>query len=44
MLLVCSIGVAHITQVTYVRNKSSNIRGRSLNVIKAIFHIIRNWS
>ena len=27
------IGVAPITQVTQVRNKNSNIQGRSLNVI-----------
>ena len=28
------ICVAPITQVTHVRNKNSNIQGRSLNVIK----------
>ena len=28
-----SIGVAPITQVTHVRNKNSNIQGRSLNLI-----------
>ena len=30
-------GVAPITQVTHVRNKNSNIQGRSLNVIKVSF-------
>ena len=30
------IGVAPITQVLHVRNKNSNIQGRSLNVIKVI--------
>ena len=33
-----NIGVAPITQVTQVRNKNSNIQGRSLYVIKVIFH------
>ena len=37
-----NIGVAPITQVMHVRNKNSNIHGRSLNVIKVIFHTIRN--
>ena len=32
-----SIGVAPITQITYVRHKNGNIQGRSLNVIKVIF-------
>ena len=32
------IGVAPITQVTYMRNKNNNNQGRSLNVIKVIFH------
>ena len=36
------IGVALTTQVAHVRNKNSIIQGRSLNVIKVIFHIIRN--
>ena len=36
------IGVALITQATHVLNKNSNIQGRSLNVIKLIFHTIRN--
>ena len=36
------IGVAPITLVRHVRNKISNIQGRSLNVIKVIFHTIRN--
>ena len=31
------IGVALITQVTHVRNKNSNIQGRSLNVIEVMF-------
>ena len=38
---VLTIGVAPITQDTHVRNKNSNIQGRSLNVIKVIFHTIR---
>ena len=37
-----NIGVAPITQATHVRNEKSNIQGRSLNVIKVIFHTIRN--
>ena len=37
-------GVAPITQVTHMHNKKSNIQGRSLNVIKVIFHTIRNCS
>ena len=39
-----NIGIAPITLVTYVRNKNSNIQGRSLNVIKVICHTIRNCS
>ena len=39
-----SIGIAPITQVTHVRNKNSNIQGRSLYVIKVIFHTIKNCS
>ena len=38
------IGVVSITQVTQMRNKNSNIQGRSLNVIKVIFHTIRKCS
>ena len=38
------IGIAPIRQVTHVRNKNSNIQGRSLNVIKVIFHTISNCS
>ena len=37
------IGVAPITHVMHVRNKNSNIQG-SLNVIKVIFHTIKNCS
>ena len=37
-------GVASITQVTHVRNKNSNIQGKSLNVIKVLFHTTRNCS
>ena len=33
-----SIGVAPITQATHVHNKNSKIQGRSLYVIKLIFH------
>ena len=42
ILLLCmitSIGVAPITC-----NKNSNIQGRSPNVVKLIFHAIRNCS
>ena len=34
---------SHYT-VTHVRNKNSNIQGRSLNVVKVIFNAIRNCS
>ena len=44
MIYVGIIGVAPITQITHVRNKNSNIQGRSLNAIKVIFHIIINCS
>ena len=37
---VNTIGVVPNTQVTHVR-KNSNIQGRSLNVIKVIFHTIK---
>ena len=30
--------------VTHVRNKNSNIHGRSHNVVKVIYHTIRNCS
>ena len=42
--LIAIIGVAPITQVRHVHNKISNIQGRSLNVIKVIFHTMRNCS
>ena len=35
------ICVASITQVTHVRNKTSNIQGRLLNVIKVISHTVK---
>ena len=38
------IDVMPITQVTLMGNKNSNIQGRSLIVIKVIFHTIRNCS
>ena len=38
------IGVAPIKQVTHMRNKNSNNQGRSPNVVKVIFHTIRNCS
>ena len=44
LILLHSIGVAPISQVTHVPNKNSNIQGRSLNVIKVIFHSKRNFS
>ena len=43
-LMVPCIGIAPITQITHMHNKNSNIQGRSLNVIKVIFHTIRNSS
>ena len=30
--------------VTHIRNKNSNFQGRSPNVVKVIFHTIRNCS
>ena len=39
-----NIGIAPITQVTHMHNKNSNIQGRSPNVIKVLFHTIRNCS
>ena len=41
---VSIIGLAPIRQVTHMHIKSSNIKGRSLNVIKVIFDSIRNCS
>ena len=38
VLLLFVIGVTPIMQVTHVRNKNSNVQGRSLTVIKVIFH------
>ena len=35
------IGVEPITQVMHVRNKNTNIRGRSHNAIKMISHTTR---
>ena len=43
-IFVLFIGLVPITQDTYVHNKNSNVQGRSLNVIKVIFHAIRNCS
>ena len=43
-IMVITIDVAPITQVTHVRNINNNIQGRSLNVIKVIFYTIRNYS
>ena len=40
-MLQRSISVARKSQVTHVRNKNSNIQGRSLNAIKMIFHAIK---
>ena len=37
------IGVAPFA-VTHVRNKNSNIQGKSPNVVKVIYHTIRNCS
>ena len=41
---VIDIGVAPITQYTYMRNKNSSTQGSSPNVVKVIFHTIRNCS
>ena len=38
------IGIAPITHIRHVRNKNSNNQGRSPNVIKVIFHTIKNSS
>ena len=38
------ICVVPIRQATQVHNKNSNIQERSINVIKVIFHTIRNCS
>ena len=43
-VIYVSIGVAPITHSTHMRNKNSNIQGRSPNVEKVIFHAIRNCS
>ena len=42
LFLIILIGVATITQYTHVRNKKSNTRGSSPNVVKVIFHTLRN--
>ena len=41
MYFMYTLGVAPIT---HVRNEISNIQGRSSNVVKVIFHTIRNCS
>ena len=38
------IGVVPIMQYTHVRNKNSNTQGSSPNVVKVIFHTLRNCS
>ena len=38
------IGIAPITQYTHMRNKNSNTQGSSPNVVKVIFHTLRNCS
>ena len=38
------IGVAPITQCTHVCSKNSHIQGRSHNVVKVIYHTIKNCS
>ena len=43
LFAIYSISVAPIMQVTHMRNKNSNIQG-SFNVLKVIFHTIRNYS
>ena len=48
--MVCTIilhhvvSVAPITQYTHVRNEYSNTQGSSPNVVKVIFHTLRNCS
>ena len=39
-----SIGVAPITHYTHMRKKNRNTHGSSPNVVKVIFHAIRNCS
>ena len=41
---IFSIGVAPIAQVLHVRNKNSDIQGKSLHVLNVIFHTLRNCS
>ena len=38
------IGVALIKQYTHVRNKKSNTKGSSPDMVKVIFHTLRNCS
>ena len=42
--VLANIGVAPISQPTHVRDKNSNIQGRSPNVVKVTFHTIRKCS
>ena len=39
-----AIGVAPITQYTHMRYNNSNTQGSSPNVVKVIFHTLRNCS
>ena len=41
-VLIPCIGVAPIMQYMLVHNKNSNTQGSSPNVVKVIFHTIRN--
>ena len=41
-LFNCTHWRSSFTQPTHVRDKNSNIQGRSPNVVKLIFHTIRN--
>ena len=41
---VVLIGVAPIMQYRHVRHKNSNTQGSSPNVVKVIFHALRNCS
>ena len=42
-IFICHLGSSHYA-VTHMRNKNSNIQGRSPNVVKVIFYSIRKCS
>ena len=42
--IILQAGQNEVAPVTHVHNKDSNIQGRSPNVVKVIFHAIRDCS